>query len=476
MKDKDFGAAIWAFSWDQIYESEASCEQGSVGLADGKVLLEVPFGELLGERDVDASANGDKRPNEVDFLYGFTQRGRYVVLKDAWYEGGVRSTPGGDSQRIRAKYLLTSRKQFDPSALITKVELSIYGLNEWASIFPATAMHDRSTNMLKRVDIELSEQHNKTLLDNERMSVTLFHKLKTSPLTIEGISVTHDCGLLIKLAHPCSLDSAVSIVRSICSFFSFCNDSFAELLTLDFSIEDAEAPVSCLGSFESVPFERRSLKADDVTYPLDFFGPSVGTVLDRWINAEGRLATARDIVTTLSIGTWLMPLDLAFATIAQVLESLSKHNVDAHALPDEKYRSFRKTVLEGISDPEIKEWAEIRLNGNNKGQKRLLKEFLETNHDVLGWTIEEYQDTFVDSHIATRNYYVHRGESKKEMRKVLQGEELYWHTWNCVLVCRLVIAKYMGFDATALVKVTKKSARWSRVRDKALDNYASHSS
>lgn len=353
--------------------------------------------------------------------------------------------------------------------------MAIDGLNKWASLFPATAMYDSSTHRLTAVNIGLGTKDNRVLLDNKKMRAILFHKLNTSPLTIDGISIAHDCGLLIEMASPCSFDSAISIVQTICSFFSFCNDRLAELLSLTLTFENSEAAVDCLGSFERAPLAVNALNSYDIVFPLSFFGDSLGIVFDSWVNAEERLAVTRDIVTALSCGTWSMPLDLAFITIAQVLESLTKHKVDTLSLSKEQYQLYCKTVLDSIGDPEIKVWTKNRLNGNNKGQKRLLEEYLTANDDVIGWTLGSYRDAFVRSHIATRNYFVHRGESTKDLRKVLRDDELYWHTWNCILIARLVFAKLMGFDIAPLVWATKKSTKWCRVQRKALNTYASHS-
>lgn len=47
MEDAKIGAGIWAFSWGALDEPD-DCVQGSVEYSGGRVLLDIPFGELLG--------------------------------------------------------------------------------------------------------------------------------------------------------------------------------------------------------------------------------------------------------------------------------------------------------------------------------------------------------------------------------------------------------------------------------------------
>lgn len=150
MEDAKIGAGIWAFSWGALDEPN-DCVQGSVEYSGGRVLLDIPFGELLGTPGIMVIGGPPQSPTYADHVFGFTRTGFYAVLINARYAGGTTSIPGGPSQFVDAGALLLSRAKFDPLGQVCKMELGLKGLNEWAGLFPASVSFDAETRMLRSV-------------------------------------------------------------------------------------------------------------------------------------------------------------------------------------------------------------------------------------------------------------------------------------------------------------------------------------
>lgn len=473
MEDAKIGAGLWAFSWDTL-DNPSDCAQGSVEYSGGHVLLDIPFGELLGTPGTMVIGGPPQPPTYADHVFGFTRTGFYAVLINARYAGGTTSIPGGSSQSVDADCLLLSRNSFDPSGRVCKMELGLSGLNEWAGLFPASLSFDAETSMLRGVQVDLErDKDNRVLLDNSRMKVELFHTLSSSPISVEGISIRHDCKLDIAFKEPVPFDDAIETANLLERFFSFCTEQLAEVVELHVWFAEHEERVDCHYPFPRARQEGKKLDAREVPLGYAAFESGIPEILERWINAEGGLKAARDIVSSFDAGKWDLPLSNAFVVASQALEALTKYGIDLHSLDPRTYRRYKDIVLNSITEQEVREWAAMRLNGNNKGQSALLDEFYERHSEVLEWLIPGGAGEFFKVQKDIRNSRIHPGGTRGGSSSPRKEVDVYWHMRCCILICKLVVAKLMGFEFNKVVESLRYNNKWAVVIRHARDMYPS---
>lgn len=473
MEDAKIGAGIWAFSWGALDEPN-DCVQGSVEYSGGRVLLDIPFGELLGTPGVVVIGGPPQPPTYVDHVFGFTRTGFYAVLINARYAGGTTSIPGGPSQSVDAGALLLSRAKFDPLGQVRKMELGLKGLNEWAGLFPASMSFDAETHMLRSIQVDLErDKDNRVLMNNARMKIELFHTLSSSPISVEGISIRHDCKLDIVFKEPVQFDDAIEVANLLERFFSFCTEQLAEVVDLHVWFTGHEKRIDCYYPFPRARQEGKKLDSREVPLGYATFEGNISGILEHWINAEGSLKTARDIVSSFDAGKWDLPLSNAFVVTSQALEALTKHGVDLHSLDRQVYKRYRKIALDSIAEQEVREWVAMQLNRNSKGQSTLLDELYERHSEVFEWLIPGGAGEFLKVQKVMRNSRIHPGGARGESSSLRKDIDVYWHMRCCTLICKLVVAKLMGFEFDKVAESLRYNNKWAVVIRHARDMYPS---
>ena len=122
VEDKHFKTALWGFSWKEVLEESSTCEQGIAKLEDNRVTLDIPFGQLLTDNSFYSLRSGTVNPEEVEYLYGFTQDGWYLALANARSAGTGESSPGAPHQYVHATEILASKDRFDPSQQVKEAQ------------------------------------------------------------------------------------------------------------------------------------------------------------------------------------------------------------------------------------------------------------------------------------------------------------------------------------------------------------------
>ena len=109
-----------------------------------------------------------------------------------------------------------------------------------------------------------------------------------------------------------------------------------------------------------------------------------------------------------------------------------------------------------IPDRQIREWAYRKTCGNQKGQRRLLKELFDKHAETRGWLFQD-ERKFIEHHLVTRNYYTHRSSDRSSKIKPYEGENLYWHTEGLILLCYSIVANMLGFPQAEVIDLIGKS-------------------
>lgn len=114
MNTMDFSTAIWTTRAEDV----ADGSKAVVGLLDFNegygFELTIPWGILL---DDPIDANGGRISSieglSADAVYGFSQKGHYLVLRDVTSPGHSEAYSGFDRQELRGSSLLASRQPIE---------------------------------------------------------------------------------------------------------------------------------------------------------------------------------------------------------------------------------------------------------------------------------------------------------------------------------------------------------------------------
>lgn len=449
MQDTQYRDALWGYSWSDIENNSPRLAQGTANLSEGRIVLDLPFGQLLRANHV-VFLPQDDLPSDVNCLYGFTQNGYWLALKDPVSLGVETSTPGGPHQRIQARRLLASKSPYDPTGLITKASIRIAGLGEWFGRTPVSCTAD-SKFRLTSINVDWNnDEYNSVLLDDESVRIELYHCIKHSPLEIGGIELAHAAELAITFKQARSLESCIDFATSLSDFFSFCTGTYAEITALSLWFDHTASPVSC-----HIPLiegkTNDAMQYARMPLPHAILENTMGRVMTSWINPQSAIQRPARLLVSLLHRDWTVPLDLRFIAASQILETLSKIDVDLNALPPETYCEYRSLALDQIEDAKVKDWASGRLNGNSKGQKRLLSDLCEKNHLYAQW-LTGTPSAFVNTHIKLRNALTHQG-----VQSHTDNKQLYWHCTCVELFCYGAIAQFLGIDNEMLIRAFERS-------------------
>lgn len=423
---------------------------------DNGVLLEIPFGKLLSDPSYVVIGAEKQPPSEAAYLYGFSQDGFYLALKEATFAGGRSSYPGGSSQKIRGDFLLASRSQFDPAAVIAAAHLSCRGLKEWVCETPLIQKIFPSGSVAMEWNKHDLEKLNEPIYSGEKYCIRIEHKIVTSTLTPEGAGFSHDCSLVIDFREGSDFKDAISLIGSISRFVSLCIGGLAEISEVDFEFAGAENRVSCYANF---------MKSAATALPnqneIPFLYPriqcSIESLIGKWLKLDGGTAEASNMTISLLIKEDILPVDLQFIAATQALEAFVDDGSDTLAEREEDFESRKKRILKSIPDAEDRRWLSDRFPRNTKGQARRLGEFCDANAEIFDWVVPDVEG-FKKCQVATRNQNTHRANKKpSEVSSVLSGENLYWHTQAIILICYCYIWKLLGMNPEDIIQALEAS-------------------
>lgn len=469
VEDKHFKTALWGFSWEEVLKESGICEQGTAKLENDRISLDIPFGQILADNSFYSLRSDNAKPEEAEYLYGFTQDGWYLALANARSAGTGESSPGAPHQYVHATEILASKDRFDPSQQIKEAQVYMLGLREWYEKAPYSAHHyrdDRKT--VYELNMKDGKAQNAVLYECDQYLIKICHHITQSPVDAEGFHVDHDCIAQIAFREPVARKAAETTMVRFSDFISLCVGFDAQITRVEYDIVGGSMPV-----FSYVPFVvgAKPTQWQLAMIPLRYrdLESHISESIELWLNANEHFIEIGNLLCSLLFNSWKLPLDLKFTGASQVLESLSKYKADASALPEEQYQQRRERLNElysAIEDQELQKWAKERIPGNTKGQSRFLKELLEKHGAISDWLVPN-RKAFARAQIRSRNYYAHRQNSKG----ALKGAQLYWHTEGVLLFCYAVVTELAGVPSTTIISGIRESSSLSRTAAKMKELY-----
>ena len=456
MESRSFSAALWSDSWDKVSRGGQECVQGIVSFdEEGSIRLDLPFGELFTDPGITV-VGGEPLPGSREWLYGFSQDGRWIALGNARSLGSTRSCPGGTHQTVGASTILFSKERFNPSSGIARVSLELTGLSEWFGDSPIVKTVQLGDGRAKKIliDVELGDgSHNKTLHDGEALAVRIYHNVATSGSPEAGFTVGHKCILEIAFKRAQSLADARAAVSRVADFFSFCFGFNADIEKMTLGFEEG-ARAECL-----VPFVRGKppgrVYAYRMVFPYREIADEVDRMLGLWLAEGEAIKVPSALLVSLLHKSWLLPIDLMFVASAQMFEALCRVGADLESLSAEDFKAFKEAVMSAlgaIKDKRIARMAKERIHpGNSKGQSRLIKEFVERHRAAADYVFGD-SSAFARRHIYLRNALTHRdGEPDVE------AADLVRHTEGVLLFAFCAVAEMLGLAPETVTRRIESS-------------------
>ncbi len=468
MENTTFKPACWGLSWDDATNPNAV--QDAVEVSDNGIVLNTSFGSIL--EDAHAfSIGGAARRKRADYLYGLSQDGYFLALSDAVSFGTSASFPGGEHQRIYGKRLFAQKSggPFDPGGNVQAIQFRMEGLKEWLGSTVFEFEHKRQEDSLALCfSREKAKSRNATLLENEALSIRVFHSYEIPEMSLGEIAFRHDCLAVIKFKRSAvPLDEALETVEKLSRFMTFCVGFHAGVSEVDVMFEGQRGKVRLFRQMLcwKAPSEHQLLH---IPFSYRTIKDQIEGLLDSWMNASAELSKARDILISLMAYDWRMPIDVSFVTTSQALEALSRHDAELKAMEESAFEQRRMQIKAAIRDidADTRNWVMGRIGENRKGQERLLKELLDKYKAYACWLIPDMK-AFVKDQVAARNWYSHRRSGPVN----LSGLGLVHHTQLVQMLMYGIVWMKIGLGSVSLIDQLIKTGYKSDVTARAREKY-----
>ena len=137
-----------------------------------------------------------------------------------------------------------------------------------------------------------------------------------------------------------------------------------------------------------------------------------------------------------------------------MLEMFAYHGKETQALPQEEIKRRLKILLNGVTEPEICEWASHKLKGmNTVSSKQMLSELIKELSPASNLLIGNAEQFLKKQH-AYRNACAHPSIYKE---KGLQSNELYYHTRLVVFLSYMAALYKLGLSPEKIEQGFKSS-------------------
>lgn len=466
MKETKFKPAVWRTSLDGLREAigrvgsdgdEANSNDAQVGLLSFdkglSLSLEVPFGTLI-DREYIEFANGVRGYTggyeDVDAVFGFSQDGKWYVLKDAYVSNWSESMPGFSSQRIEGNSLTVSNQPISNKLAIKSVAVQFDGFTKWFRNFNITRKYemkkDEAGNYAgcEKVVYEYEPPESTTLFQNDNLSITVAQSgiEDGGPVINSKAALSVVSRLVISYAEPTELEEAVqTVVHQMRGLVALLTGVYC-------SVDEVKAfsPDEGLSVDYYAPFIKREhpVSNDEVMhmpFPFPIIQDKIPLVIERWFSLCPDAVNAATILVSCLDGS-IMSVDLTFIACASALEALSRVGVNQERFTQEDFEANMAAALSSIEDGEFREWLG-RITFNRKSAGSLARKLMNGLKPFSSYLIPD-AERFLRDHRLCRNAYVHRDGLESD--GVLKGEDLYYHTKAVWFLCYAAILNLIGIS------------------------------
>lgn len=428
------------------------------------LVLDIPYGTLIEKKCIELS-NGVKAYTgeyaDINNVFGFSQNGKWYVLKNVFVSNCTESFPGFPTQRIEGNSLIVSSKPIQDNPPINQINLELDGFTEWF----------RNFNLTRKYEMNKDEEGNYTgyrKIAHEYEPPDAYILYQNDNFVIEVVQTGTELGgpainpeaslsvvskLLIRYSQPIGLEEAIeNEVHRLRELISLFAGVFCSIETIQAFSSDEQLAVDYYA-----PFIRREseITNDEVMHmPLPFpelEGKTSG-IVEKWFGLCPDAANAANILVSRLDGS-VMPCDLTFIACASAFEALSRVEVNQECFEQEKFDAYMNNIFDSTEDGDFKEWLKRQVH-NRRSASSLARALLKQLKPFSSYLLPD-RERFLNDHRVCRNAYVHR--DGLESGAVLKSEELFLHTRAVWLLCYAAILNLLGIAPEECLDAVKKS-------------------
>lgn len=477
MKETRFKPAIWHNSLHSLQkairfikpdENEGDVQDALLGLLtfdDGLSLaLEIPYGVIVNKKYIELG-NGVRayagEYEDINAVFGFSQNGKWYVLKDIFVSNYTESHPGFPTQKIIGNSLIVSHKPISDNPDVSRVSLELDGFTKWF----------RNFNLIRKYEIKQDEEGNRsgckkiaheyeppdpcTLYQDDTLTIAV-EQIGTEaggPVVSSETALSVSSKLVISYTKPITLEEAIqTTIHQLRDLVSFLSGVFCSIEAIQARVLNEQVNIDYYAPFIKREHEITNDEVMRMPFPFPEIEEKIPEIIEKWINLCPDAVNAIEIIVSRLDGS-TMSCDLVFIACASAFEALSRIEVNQEQFEQEKFKTCMDDALRSIKDEGFREWLS-KLVYNRRSAGSLAKELLRGIQPFSSYLLPN-ENKFLYDHRSCRNAYVHRDGLESDA--VLKDNELYIHAKAVWLLCYVAILNLIGIRPEESLEALKKS-------------------
>lgn len=492
MKETTFKPALWHNSLHNLQVAtghiKSNVNEGDAGDAllglltfkNGRSLeLEIPCGTLIDKKYIELGNGGRAFTGEyedINSVFGFSQNGKWYVLKDIFVSGYTESMPGFPSEKISGNSLIVSNKPISDDPIVNTVKLELDGFTKWFRNFNITRKYefnqDEKGNYsgCKRIIHEYEPPDSCILYQNDEVTITVEQTGTEAggPAINPEAALSVTSRLHINFLNPIALTEVIE--KQVCDLrelISLLSGVYCSVETIQAHYKNEGIKLEYFAPFIKREREITNSEVMNMPFPFPKIENNVSEIIEKWFNLCPDAANAATILVS-RLDESIMSCDLIFIACASAFEALSRVETNQEQFEKSRFDACFKNASEYIEDTDFREWLK-NVVFNRRSANSLAKELLDKLEPFASYLLPN-RKRFLYDHRICRNAYVHR--EGLESNKVLKDNKLYVHTKAVWLLSYVAILNLLGIDPEESLETLKESGYQSGIISQIRKQYS----
>lgn len=462
MEGKVFSAAVWSLG---VYaDQDPAAIPGLLKFEGDKFLeLEIPTGALL-DWPLIPTQDGYVQSHvagglHADQAFGFSQDGKYYLLRDVSTLGPSVSYPGFQKQELRGASLFVSRQPIVANPIIQSATIRIPGLREWVGKVPFKVSSKYVNGKFSEINFSFRGQDTESLplyeSEEVRVSIEQSNLRKGGPIPSFTFEFETEYELRIEFKESgLHFDEALDdwVFRTT-NFLAFCmgykrSIDALSIVTTEGAQAEYYAPfVGPAGppsrsQINSMPFSYNAIKED------------LNVLLYRWYRLDDYAKSSSTLLISL-MHDKVLPLDMRFIASAQAFEAASRSEIDEKEISDKELERRLRDIRDSKIEEKLKKWILYKLgHAKWRSANSLARSLIEHLEPFTSFVVPDLK-RFLKEHRVNRDAYTHRRALDDANR--LFGEGLLCNVEATELLTYGAVAFFIGLSPDEIVESFKRS-------------------
>ena len=410
--------------------------------------LKIPFGNL---GNLPHSTEVGKR---VPILLGILINGKNVTLVDSVMTNMKLNFPGAASEEYKSLLGFIGSIESESNPQIKQLQVNFSHLRDWVGLRSGKTEVVKDNETVISIDYHYEPPLETELTIGDGWKIRLIHKANTTPFSMKGFWLMHDCNLILDLDEHLQFDKVKErFLIPLWQFLSFCIDRrthiqelkilpFGQTSWLDVGRSQRQSAIS--GDF---------LMECSMLLSMQQISNRTDEILRRWIEFKGDERRAISLLVAINNDPASFYSDLRFLVASQALEAMSRVDANENELPDEEFERRFSVVLNSLEDRKVRNWAERKLKYTNSRNSSDLLNDLIINIGDYASSLAPNRQQFLNDIRDNRNFYTHRDD--RRAKRILEGSELYLLTQGLVCLLKASVLRRLGFSQEEIPNLMK---------------------